>query len=301
MIDNKALNLHYKERKKPLKPFDYVNYALLGLFGLICIFPVIYVVLTSFSSKADYLNAKLMVLPFNFNIENYKYIFFQGRIGNAFLNSLIVTVLGTLYSMVLTCLGAYAFTKKNVPGHKIIFTIIIITMFFGGGLIPFYLTVRRLVGLNSYASLIIPFGVNTFNMIVLRNFFSQVPESVIESCRLDGASEFRILWQFVLPLSKAGIATVSLFYIVAKWDDWYWPSIFINRNTNLYPLALELRNVLNNAQSEGYIDKPLDSSLLFAEGQNAAMIVISLIPIMAIYPVLQNYFVKGVMLGSIKS
>jgi putative aldouronate transport system permease protein len=291
-----------KVNKNRLKPFDYINYLIIGLFAVLCIFPVIYVVLTSFSSKADFLNASLMVFPHNFNIEAYKLIFFQGRVGGAFFNSLVVTIVGTLYSLVLTSLGAYAFTKKDVPGLKVIFTFIILTMFFGGGLIPFYLTVKDLIGVNNYLCLIIPFGINTFNMIVLRNFFSQVPDSIVESCKLDGASEFRILLQFIVPLSKAGLATVALFYIVAKWDDWYWPSIFLTRNTDLYPLALELRNVLSNAQSEGYGNGgPIDTSLLFAEGQNAAMIVVSIFPIMCIYPFLQKYFVKGVMIGSIKS
>ena len=291
------------KKKKKVYVFDIVNYALITLFSLFCLFPVVYVFLLSFSSKADYLNSSFMVIPKHFNIEAYKIIFNQGRVGTAFLISLFVTIAGTLYSMVLTSLGAYAFTKKEVPGLRGIFTFIIITMFFSGGLIPFYFTVRDVVGLNNLASLIIPFGINTFNMIVLRNFFNQVPTELIESCYLDGASDFRVLWQFVVPLSKAGIATVSLFYIVAKWDDWYWPSILLTRRDDLYPLALELRNVLNNSQSEGYGNGGIqvDPTLLFAQGQNAAMIVVSIFPILCIYPWLQKYFVKGVMIGSIKS
>ena len=290
-------------KKKKVYVFDIVNYTLITLFSLFCLFPVVYVFLLSFSSKADYLNSGLLVIPKHFNFEAYKVIFNQGRVGQAFLISLLVTIGGTLYSMVLTSLGAYAFTKKGVPGLRIIFTFIIITMFFSGGLIPFYLTVGDVIGLNNLASLIIPFGINTFNMIVLRNFFNQVPKELSESCYLDGASDFRVLWQFVIPLSKAGIATVSLFYIVAKWDDWYWPSILLTRRDDLYPLALELRNVLNNSQSEGYGDGGIqvDPTLLFSQGQNAAMIVVSILPILCIYPWLQKYFVKGVMIGSIKS
>ena len=281
-------------KKKKVYVFDVVNYTLITLFSLFCLFPVVYVFLLSFSSKADYLNSDFMVIPRHFNFEAYKIIFNQGRVGWAFLISLFVTIVGTLYSMLLSSLGAYAFTKKGVPGLRIIFTFIIITMFFSGGLIPFYLTVRDVVGLNNLASLIIPFGITTFNMIVLRNFFNQVPQELIESCYLDGA--------FVIPLSKAGIATVSLFYIVAKWDDWYWPSILLTKRDDLYPLALELRNVLNNAQSEGYGDGGIqvDPTLLFSQGQNAAMIVVSILPILCIYPWLQKYFVK-VMIGSIKS
>lgn len=291
------------QKRKKVYVFDIVNYTLITLFSLFCLFPVVYVFLLSFSSKADYLNSDFLIIPKHFNFEAYKLIFNQGRVGTAFLISLFVTVVGTLYSMVLSALGAYAFTKKDVPGMRIIFTFIIITMFFSGGLIPFYFTVRDVVGLNTLAALIIPFGINTFNMIVLRNFFNQVPSELIESCYLDGANDFRVLWQFVVPLSKAGIATVSLFYLVAKWDDWYWPSILLTSRDDLYPLALELRNVLNNAQSEGYGDGniQIDPTLLFSQGQNAAMIVVSIFPILCIYPWLQKYFVKGVMIGSIKS
>lgn len=293
--------IRHKSKRQRMKAFDYINYIVLALFAFLCLFPILYTFLLSISSRADYLSAKLLVLPKHPSLEAYKFIFFQGRVGNAFLISVFVTAVYTLYSMALTCLGAYAFTKKNVPGLKVVFTFIIITMFFSGGLIPFYLTVGSVTGLNNLASLILPFGINTFNLIILRNFFNQVPESLIESCRLDGASEFRILVQFVIPLSKAGIATVTLFYLVGKWDDWYWPSIFLTRRADLYPLALELRNVLHRAQSGDVGSGEVDVSRLFAQGQNSAMIVVSIIPILIIYPLLQKYFVKGVMLGSIKA
>lgn len=292
-------------RKRRLKPkvtvFDIVNYSLLTLFGFICIFPVIYVFLMSFASKADYLTAKLLVIP---RVQRRSIqIHFQDRdefpeLGISFL----ITVGGTLYSMILTSFGAYAFTRKDIPGLKICFTLILITMFFSGGIIPFYLSVKSMLGINNLWCLVIPFGINSFNLIILRNFFSQVPESLLESCRMEGASEFRVLFQFVIPLSKAGLATVGLWYLVAKWDDWYWPSFFLPSRDDLYPLALELRNVLNNMAGETPVnpDVGLDGSKLFSQGQNAAMIVVSITPILLIYPFLQKYFVKGVMIGSVK-
>ena len=172
-------------------------------------------------------------------------------------------------------------------------------MFFGGGLVPFYLTVNNTVGTENLWSLIIPFGINTFNMIVLRNFFNQVPESIIDSCRLDGASEFRILFSFVIPLSKAGVATIMMYYLVAKWDDWYWPAIFLQERSVLAPLALKIRQGLNNERGEGQ-GGGWDPSKVFEQGSNAAMIVIGLIPILVIYPLLQKYFTKGVMIGAVK-
>ena len=289
-------------KKKRISIFDILNYIFLTLLALICLFPVVYEILLSVSSKQDYLNATVMVFPFHFNIESYKYIFGQGRVLKALGISLLTTIVGTVYSMLLTCFGAYAFTKKNVPGLKIFFTIIIITMFFGGGIIPFYLTVKSIIGINNLWCLIIPFGINAFNLIIMRNFFSQVPNEIIESAKLDGASEFRILFQIIIPLSKSGIATIVLWYVVSYWDAWYWPSFFLSKRTDLYPLALELRNLLQGLDGSNPVDPGtgLDGTQLFGQGQNAATIVISILPILIFYPFIQKYFVKGVMLGSVK-
>lgn len=282
--------------------FDVINYTFLTLFGLCCLFPVLYEALMSASSKADYLNANIMVIPRDFNIEAYKFIFAQNRVGNAFLVSLFITIVGTAYSMALTCFGAYAFTRRDVPGLKFFFTLIIITMFFGGGLVPFYLTVKGTVGMNNIWCLIIPFGINTFNMILLRNFFIQVPDSIIESCRIEGASEFRILLQFVVPLSRAGIATIMLWYLVGKWDDWYWPSFFLTTREDLYPLAYTLRNTLVKADGSPSVDPgaQINGEKLFSRGRDAAMIMIAIAPVLIIYPFMQKYFVKGVMIGGVK-
>ena len=288
----------YVKRKKTTV-FDVVNYCVMTLFALICLLPIIYLVLLSFASKSDYLQANLFVIPWNFNFENYKVSLYQDKIFRAFGVSVFVTASSVIYSMVLTCLGAYAFTKKEVPGLKAIFYLIIFTMFFSGGLVANYLTIKDTVGTNNLISIIIPFGINTFNMIVLRNFFSQVPDSIIESCRLDGASEFRILFTFVLPLSKAGIATITLYYFVAKWNDWYWPAILLADSPDLAPLALKIRQGLNNERGEG-LGSGWDPTIIFTQGTNAAMCIIGLIPIMAIYPFLQKYFTKGVMIGGVK-
>lgn len=288
-------------KKKKFTWFDVINYIVLTIFGLICLFPVLYELLLSVASKGDFLSAKILVIPREFHFEAYKFIFGKGHIGRAFLISLFTTVTTTIYSLVITALGAYAFTRKNVPGLKICFTLVIITMFFSGGIIPFYLTVSKVLGTNNLWCLIIPFGLNTFNMIILRNFFMQVPESLLESCRMEGASEFRILFQFVIPLSKAGIATIMLWLIVGNWDSWYWPSFLLSKRTDLYPLALTLRNALMALDGTSVNpDVVLDGAKLYAQGNNAAMIIVSITPILLIYPFFQKYFVKGVMLGSVK-
>ena len=287
-------------KKKKISLYFVMVYSVLGIFSLVCFFPLVYVVLLSFSTEADWMTSTLVVFPKHFHFENYKANLLAGYIPQAFLNSVFLVVASTLYQMTLTSLASYAFTRKETPGIRFFFTLFLIPMFFGGGLLPFYLTVRATTGLNNLAALIIPFGLSGYNMIVLRNFFSAIPESVIESCKIDGASDFRILFQFVIPLSKAGLATIALFYMVGTWNEWYWASIFL-QDIELYPLALLVRQSLNPGEMAadrwkgGY-----DSSKTYGEGLNAAMTVIALAPILAIYPILQKYFTQGVMVGSVK-
>lgn len=288
------------KKKKKVSLANVIIYTILGLFSILCLIPILYVVMLSFADKADYYNAELFVIPRGFHFENYKANFLKGRIPRAFGISVFLTVFKTLYEMTLTSLAAYAFTRKNVPGIRFIFTLFLIPMFFGGGLVPFYLVVQKTTGVNNLWCLIIPFGLSGFNMIVLRNFFSAVPNEMIESCRMDGASDFRVLWQFILPLSKAGLATISLFYLVGTWNEWYWASLLLTKRTDLYPLALELRQSINAEQTTGLGQGQFDTTKTFADGINAAMTMIALAPILAIYPLLQKYFTKGVMIGSVK-
>ena len=289
-----------KKKKKRVSVWTVLIYAFIVLFTLACLFPIVYEVLLSFASKEDYLQSDFLIFPVHFNFENYKIILLQDRIPIAFLISVFLTVVNLVYSMAIDILAAYVLAQRDLPGRKIFFTFLLIPMFFSGGLVPFYLTLRSLNFTNNLLGLILPFGVGGFNVILLRNFFAQVPNDIIESAKLEGASDFRVLWQFILPLSKAGIATISLFILVGKWNDWYWPMILLTED-NLFPLALELRNVLNSTRADLIPDGSVDMNVIFAEGRNAAMIIVALLPIMAIYPFLQKYFVKGIMIGAIKS
>ena len=289
-----------KKKKKRVSVWTVLIYAFIVLFTLACLFPIVYEVLLSFASKEDYLQSDFLIFPVHFNFENYKIILLQDRIPIAFLISVFLTAVNLVYSMAIDILAAYVLAQRDLPGRKIFFTFLLIPMFFSGGLVPFYLTLRSLNFTNNLLGLILPFGVGGFNVILLRNFFAQVPNDIIESAKLEGVSDFRVLWQFILPLSKAGIATISLFILVGKWNDWYWPMILLTED-NLFPLALELRNVLNSTRADLIPDGSVDMNVIFAEGRNAAMIIVALLPIMAIYPFLQKYFVKGIMIGAIKS
>ena len=289
-----------KKKKKRVSVWTVLIYAFIVLFTLACLFPIVYEVLLSFASKEDYLQSDFLIFPVHFNFENYKIILLQDRIPIAFLISVFLTAVNLVYSMAIDILAAYVLAQRDLPGRKIFFTFLLIPMFFSGGLVPFYLTLRSLNFTNNLLGLILPFGVGGFNVILLRNFFAQVPNDIIESAKLEGASDFRVLWQLILPLSKAGIATISLFILVGKWNDWYWPMILLTED-NLFPLALELRNVLNSTRADLIPDGSVDMNVIFAEGRNAAMIIVALLPIMAIYPFLQKNFVKGIMIGAIKS
>ena len=288
-----------KQRK--VGAFDIINIAILSLFALACLYPFVNILFTSFSTEVDYYASTLLVIPRHFTFEAYRYIFLEGGILRSFFNSVFVAVLGVTYCMLFTSFGAYSLTKRNLPGRKILFTFILITMFFGGGVIPFFLVLKDLNLYNNLLGLIIPFGINSYNMIVLRNFYSNVPEEVIESAKLDGANDFVVLFRLVMPLSLAGIATIALFYFVSKWNEWYWPMLLL-KEEELFTLSLELRNILSDLQAADYFNSiGVDSSKLYAKGQDSASIVVAILPILCVYPFVQKYFVKGVMLGSVKS
>ena len=288
-----------KERKYKInrvRPFDVVIYVLFCLFALSCLFPLVNTFLTSFASEGDFYRSGFLVIPAHFNFNAYEFIFTQGRIFDAFLESVWVSILYVIVSIIMTSLGAYALTKTKMPGNRIFFIFVTITMFFGGGLIPFYFVIKDLGLVNGYFALIFPFCINTFYMIILRNFFRQVPESLEESCRIDGANEFIIFIKFVVPLSITGIITICLFYFVDKWNDWYWPMILINDDSK-YPLALEIRNMLSGNMTIDYSGK----DLTYQKGKEAAMIMFSIIPILIIIPFCQKFMTKGVLIGSVKS
>lgn len=285
--------------KKKIRAFDIVNVFLFIFFAFLCLYPFLNQLLISIASPADYLNADLLVIPHHFNLESYKFVLFQNHIGAAFLISIGLTIVGSFVNILMTILGAYVLSKKGLPGRKFFFYLILFTMFFSGGLIPFYIIIMNLGLAGSLASLVLPFSINTFNMIILRNAFSAIPREIYEACEVDGANDFVILFIFVIPMSVTGIATVLLFYLVERWNDWYWPMLFIH-DSEKFPLALELRNILAYNQSTSGGGGQLNPSLLFDAGQKAATIVVSVLPILCVYPFIQKYFVKGIMLGAVK-
>jgi len=247
----------------------------------------------------------MMLWPKSFTLESYKYIFNTQVLLKSFGITVFVTVVGTFLNLLFTATGAYGLSKTHVPGHKIMLWLIIIPMLFGAGLIPMYILLKNLGLLNSIWVLILPKLVASFNLILMRNFFWSIPESLEESARIDGASEFRVLWSVILPLSKPVIATVGLFYAVGHWNDFFTGLFFISDNSK-WPLQMVLRsiiidfNMLNmGTQNTNTLN---DASKLVVQPENikAATIIFAIVPILIVYPFLQKYFVKGIMLGSVK-
>ena len=287
--------------KKRWSTFDIVNTTILGLLCIIMIYPFYNVFITSFAKYEDLIAVPVYLLPVSFQLESYKMVFREASFYKGLLVTLFITIVGTAICMFFSVLCAYALSKKTLPGRNVILALILFTMFFNGGLIPFYLVVSKMGLVNSVWSMILPSAISTWYMIIMKNYFNTIPASLEESARLDGANDFQILARIVLPVSKPIIATFSLFYAVGMWNEWWNALLFISEE-NKRPLQTVLRQILINVIVSDKMRMQLDRSQtrVYEESVQMAAIVITLIPIMCLYPFLQKYFVKGIMIGSIK-
>lgn len=287
---------------KSEKTFDRII-IIIGLVVMIVIMvPVLFVLAASFSDPEYVLNGEVLLWPKGFTIEAYKRVFENKEIWRGYLNTIIYTVLGTSISLTLTILAAYPLSRKRLRGRNVIMLGIIFTMYFSGGMIPEYLLVRDLGIYNSMWALLIPTAISTYNLIVAKTFFeNSIPEEVYESVSIDGCGNIRTLFSIVLPLSKAIVAVLTLYYAVALWNSYYSALIYL-RDEAKAPLQIILRNILLIGQTEqmGTNDVGMAEKIKFAESIKYAVIVVSSIPMLVIYPFVQKYFVKGVMVGAIK-
>ena len=282
--------------------FDGLIYLFMLLFFIIVAYPILYVLALSFSSREAVLNNEVYIIPVGFNFDNYKLVLKHEFLPKAFLNSVFYTVFGTLYSMILTILGAYALSRKNYFGRDFIMFLIAFTMMFGGGMIPSYMLIKNLGLLNTRLALIIPFAVSQYNLIVMRTYMQQIPSAIEESAKLDGANDFVILFRIFVPLSKPVIATITLFYAAGQWNDFFSGLIYLD-DKNKFPLQLVIRDLLitqNDATLNQGLAAQQGMPSLTPGGFRAAIVVVTVLPLLVVYPFIQKYFVKGVMLGSIK-
>lgn len=285
------------------KTFDVCNYILMTVIVIICLIPFVYVIALSLSSTRAVLSREVFFWPVEFDLVSYENVVSDPTIMPALWMSVKTTVLHTLIAMVLTILTAYPLSQKRLKGHRAIMMIILFTMFFNGGIIPDYLLVNSLGLTNNMWGIIIPCGINTFNVIILRTFFlNSIPAGLQEAAQIDGCNDFMILVRIVLPLSKPVLATLALFYAVARWNGFQDAKFYINKQ-ELYTLPQKINMIINSSQlsSQTMMNNPqLAEQRTAEEGIKAASIVFTTLPILLVYPWLQKYFVHGVMIGAIK-
>lgn len=286
--------------KKKITVGTICNYAIITLITFCCLYPFLNVIAYSLSGYNAVLSGRVTFYPIDFTLDAYKQILGRSQIWMSMKSTVIVTVLGTFLSLFLTVCAAYALSRDYLPGRKFFTGLILFTMYFSGGMIPTFLVVKQLGLYDTLAALFIPQSVNVFNFIVMRTFFRELPKELEEAARIDGASDIQTLARIILPLSLPIIATIGLFYAVGYWNS-YFDALLYVQDPNKYTLQLRLRSLLfggelNNsaANQEGLGTQVMSQSL------KMATVAVSTIPILVVYPWLQKYFVKGVMVGAVK-
>lgn len=289
-----------QKRTKKIETFDIINICILTVLMFVVLIPFYLTIVQSFMTQQEYIMNGNTLWPTEPTLGNYRDIFVGSTMIRSFWNSVFYTVVGVIFSMVITTTLAYGLSKKGYPGRGFFQNMVIFTMYFSGGLIPFFLLVKQMGLINTRWSIVIPSALSIFNMIILRNFFEQLPPDLDEAATLDGAGPLRIFWQIDLPLVKPAIATLVLFYAVGRWNEWFHASLFLG-NAKLWPMQLELRQILWSSTAIVGNIPPEVGRPSFSEGLKTAAVMITMLPIMMVYPFLQRYFVKGVMIGAIKS
>ena len=281
------------------KVFNTVIIVFLCIFSAIIIMPIWNIVVNSFSDAFAIANGDSIFWPKGFTLDNYKAVFNDSSIINAFFISVSKTVIGVIGHVFFCSMMAYGLSKKDLKGRKLYTTMGIITMFFGGGIIPFYLLIKRLGLLNSFWVYIIPSLLSYYDVIVLMNFFRQIPDSLEEAAIIDGAGTWGIFLRIVMPLSKPALATIALFHGVSQWNDFMTAKLYIT-NEKLYPLQMKLYQIIVQQQFASMRNPTNVAITTTAKGIQLATIVVTTLPIIIIYPLLQKYFVTGMMIGAVK-
>ena len=277
---------------------DLLVYLVATFISSLCLYPMLHVLFASFSDPMLLsLHRGLMFKTAGFSVKGYQVIMNNPNIWNGYRNTILYVVLGTAVNIVMTTPGAYILCRKGWPGRRFFMFMFVLTMYFSGGMIPTFLIVRELRMYNTLWALILPTAISTWNMIVMRTAFSSIPDALWESAYLDGANDLQILVRIFLPLSKATMAVMLLFYAVGHWNSWF-PAMLYLQDSKKYPLQLLLRDILINNSSGGVVEDA--EAQYLKELIKYSTIIVATVPILMIYPFAQKYFMKGVMLGSVK-
>ncbi|USK47948.1 carbohydrate ABC transporter permease [Bacillus sp. CMF12] len=296
-------NKKITRRSKEDKVFDIINVFLVAIILILVIYPLYFIVIASISDPNMIYDGKVWLLPKELTFEGYERIFQDSKIWLGYKNSIVYTVVGTIVNVSFTLMAAYALSRKDLYGRNVIMFLFLLTMFFSGGLIPTYLVVKNLGLLNTMWALILPKAVAVWNVIVAKTFFeTSIPNELLEAAKMDGCSDAKFFWKIVLPLSKPIVAVMVLFYAVGHWNSYFDALIYLN-NENLYPLQLILRNILIQNEASTMMISDLESLAAkqrVSELIKYGVIIVASIPLLIVYPFVQKYFVKGVMIGGIK-
>lgn len=286
------------------KIFDFLNVIFMVLVIMVTLYPMYYVLVCSISDGAQLMSARGAILwPKGFSMSAYKAVAENPNIFTGYRTTLIVVVVGTTLSVFLTAIGAFVITRKRFPLAMPLAYLMVFTMYFGGGMIPTYLVVNNLYKMqNSLLALIIPHTITVYNLMVMKSNFQAIPDSLEEAAKIDGATDFRVFFQIILPLSKSIIAVMVLYYGVSYWNSWFDAMMYL-RDRRKYPLQLILREILiSNSGAASMADGggAADSTHYIAQSIKYATIMVSTLPILCLYPFIQKYFTKGIMIGAVK-
>jgi putative aldouronate transport system permease protein len=286
--------------KRKVGLFDIVNGLLMLLLLIVTVYPFVYMIAVSFSDSVSVMKGNVYVWPKGFNTDMYRIVLNDPRIWNGYRNTILYTVTGTAVSLVFTSMAAYALSKRKMLFHKPITVLIVITMFFGGGMIPTFLVVKSLGLVDTFWAMIVPGAISAWYLIMMRTFFAGLPQELEEAGKMDGLNDIGLFIRIALPLSRAVLATIGLFYAVGIWNNFYTPLLYL-RNPDLVPLQVILRNLVLAGQTnmDGSFTLGKDQ-VIVEESLKYATILVGTLPILVTYPFLQKYFIKGVTVGSLK-
>lgn len=290
-------------RVKRINSIDVIAFLVLTIFSLTIFIPFYNVIVVSFANAKEYLSAPFMIFPKAPTLNNYAQLFYGNRVWTGYRTTLFILAVGVPLNLFLTTSLAYALSRPRYPGRRFVFAYIMFTMLFSGGFLPAYLNIKQLGLIDTIWSVILSSGADTFLVIVMMSYFYSLPESLAESARLDGAGEWTILFRIILPLSGPILATIGLFYAVGRWNEWFSAMLYIN-NRNIEPLQLVLREIVINSQVLEHLRNDAPESVArqpFSMGIKMAVVIVTMLPVMCVYPFLQKYFTAGVLTGAIKA
>ena len=290
-----------QQRRKKASLGHILVVAVLTIWLFIIILPFWNALMISFMPAHEAARHPAAMIPYGATIENYKYVIESGGLVSAYMNTITIVLTGTLYGMAIKTMAAYAFSQQ-FPFKKTLFLLMMFTMYFGGGMVPMYLLLKRLGLLNNLAGIVLMGGVSTSNIIIMKNGFENTPQSLVEAAKLDGANDVKIFFSVMLPLQAPLLATFSLFTAVGYWNEWFWSQLILNKS-GLQPLMVYLRNILATIEMSSFQSTASGMALshgMFPAGIKMSTVVLTMAPIMLVYPFLQKYFMKGITIGAVK-